>query len=155
MPSSDLEELARLAGAEVKRSGAERAALQRASPRCLRTSRPLTSNAWLHSTATARICRHPFLGAFEALARHDVIVGPTHDGGYYLVGAKASHAGLFDGDSMGTKSALEALLARARALQLSVDFTEHFYDIDVASDLARLAAELRLAPAGRHERRSG
>src|SRR5579863_6861371 len=29
--------------------------------------------------------------AFETLAAHDVVVGPTHDGGYYLVGAKASH----------------------------------------------------------------
>jgi len=86
-------------------------------------------------------------GAFEALAGHDVVVGPTHDGGYYLVGAKASHAGLFDGDSMGTKSALDALLARARALRLSICFTDPFYDIDVAGDLTRLATELELAPA--------
>ncbi len=85
--------------------------------------------------------------AFEVLARHDVVVGPTHDGGYYLVGAKASHPGLFDGDSMGTESALEALLARARALQLSVGFTDPFYDIDVAVDLTRLATELELAPS--------
>ncbi len=84
--------------------------------------------------------------AFQALAAHDVVVGPTHDGGYYLVGAKASHPTLFEGDGMGTKSALEALLARARALQLSVGFTDPFYDIDVADDLTRLAAELRIAP---------
>jgi glycosyltransferase A (GT-A) superfamily protein (DUF2064 family) len=85
--------------------------------------------------------------AFEALTGHDVVVGPTHDGGYYLVGAKAAHPALFDGDGMGTKSALDALLARARGLQLSVGFTDPFYDIDVAGDLTRLAAELRLAPA--------
>jgi hypothetical protein len=48
---------------------------------------------------------------------------------------------------MGTKSALEALLARARGLQLSVGFMDAFYDIDVEGDLSRLAAELRLAPA--------
>ena len=41
--------------------------------------------------------------AFEALAGHDVVVGPTHDGGYYLVGAKASHAGLFDGRQHGNQ----------------------------------------------------
>ncbi len=29
--------------------------------------------------------------AFEILATHDVVIGPTHDGGYYLVGAKAAH----------------------------------------------------------------
>ena len=85
--------------------------------------------------------------AFEVLSGHDVVVGPTHDGGYYLVGAKAAHPALFDGDGMGTKSALETLLARARGLRLSVGFTDPFYDIDVAGDLTRLAAELRLAPA--------
>jgi len=84
--------------------------------------------------------------AFEALTAHDVVVGPTHDGGYYLVGANAAYPALFDGDGMGTKSALEALLARARGLQLSVGYTDPFYDIDVESDLARLATELRLAP---------
>ncbi len=55
-------------------------------------------------------------------------------------------ATLFDGDGMGTESALEALLARARRLQLSVGFTDPFYDIDVEGDLTRLAAELRIAP---------
>ena len=84
--------------------------------------------------------------AFEALADHDVVVGPTHDGGYYLVGAKASYPGLFAGDGMGTSSALERLLSRVRTLHLSVGFAEPFYDIDVADDLTRLAAELRLAP---------
>ena len=85
--------------------------------------------------------------AFETLAAQDLVVGPTHDGGYYLVGAKASHPTLFAGDGMGTSSALERLLSRARALDLSVGFAPPFYDIDVVDDLTRLAAELRLAPA--------
>jgi len=84
--------------------------------------------------------------AFQALAGHDVVIGPTHDGGYYLVGAKAAHPTLFENDGMGTTNALQALLARARVLGLSADLTEPFYDIDVAADLMRLAAELRLAP---------
>jgi len=86
-------------------------------------------------------------GAFEMLAAHDVVVGPTHDGGYYLVGAKASHPTLFGGDGMGTSSALERLLSRVRDLELCLGFADAFYDIDVADDLTRLAAELRLAPA--------
>ena len=86
-------------------------------------------------------------GAFETLAAHDVVVGPTQDGGYYLVGAKASHPTLFARDGMGTSSALERLLSRARALDLSVGFADPFYDIDVADDVTRLAAELRQAPA--------
>jgi uncharacterized protein len=85
--------------------------------------------------------------AFDSLTAHDVVVGPTHDGGYYLVGAKAAHPTLFENDGMGTRNALEALLARARVLDLSVGFAAPFYDIDVADDLIRLATELRMAPA--------
>jgi rSAM/selenodomain-associated transferase 1 len=84
--------------------------------------------------------------AFQALAVSDLIIGPTHDGGYYLVGAKAAHATLFEHDGLGTKSALERLLARARILELSAALMEPFYDIDVAEDLNRLARELQLAP---------
>jgi uncharacterized protein len=84
--------------------------------------------------------------AFETLAAHDLVIGPTHDGGYYLVGAKASYPALFASDGMGTSSALERLLAHARALELSVGFAPPFYDIDVADDLTRLAEELRVAP---------
>jgi uncharacterized protein len=84
--------------------------------------------------------------AFETLAAYDVVVGPTHDGGYYLVGAKTSRPALFARDGMSTSSALERLLSRARALELSVGFVDPFYDIDVADDLTRLAAELRLTP---------
>ncbi|HEX9153988.1 MAG TPA: DUF2064 domain-containing protein, partial [Nitrospira sp.] len=85
--------------------------------------------------------------AFHTLAAHDIVVGPTHDGGYYLVGAKASHPTLFAHDGMGTSSALERLLSRARALELSVGLAAPFYDIDLADDLTRLAEDLRLAPA--------
>src|SRR3954462_9423237 len=85
--------------------------------------------------------------AFAKLTAHDVVVGPTYDGGYYLVGAKAFHPTLFARDGMGTSSALETLLGRARALELSVAFGDPFYDIDVADDLTRLAEELRTDPA--------
>jgi len=86
-------------------------------------------------------------GAFNILATHDVVVGPTHDGGYYLVGAKVAHPALFEDDRMGTRSALDRLLTRAKVLKLSTGFTEPFYDIDVANDLILLAQELQLAPA--------
>lgn len=84
---------------------------------------------------------------FEILNSRDVVIGPTLDGGYYLVGAKTPYPTLFEGDGMGTTSALERLLSRTRALQLSTGFTQSFYDIDVASDLIRLAGELGPAPA--------
>jgi rSAM/selenodomain-associated transferase 1 len=84
--------------------------------------------------------------AFDVLETCDLVVGPTHDGGYYLVGAKTSHADLFSNDGMGTANALEALLTRARMLKLSVHLTDPFYDIDVAADLSLLADELQRIP---------
>jgi hypothetical protein len=84
--------------------------------------------------------------AFQVLTVHDLVVGPTEDGGYYLVGAKASHPTLFARDGMGTSSALETLLSHAQSLNVSVGFAESFYDVDVAEDLTRLAEELRLNP---------
>lgn len=86
-------------------------------------------------------------GAFQALATCDLVIGPTHDGGYFLVGAKAAHPTLFENDGLGTSSALERLLARAKTLELSISLTEPFYDIDLPEDLIRLAPELTLAPA--------
>lgn len=85
--------------------------------------------------------------AFETLAARDLVVGTTHDGGYYLVGAKAFYPTLFADDGMGTSTALERLVSRAQALRLSVGFADLFYDIDVGEDFTRLAAELSLAPA--------
>ena len=84
--------------------------------------------------------------AFEILHTCDVVVGPTHDGGYYLVGAKSAHPLLFEGDGMGTGSALDRLLTRTKTLELTTGFTEPFYDIDVADDLMQLAVELQAAP---------
>jgi rSAM/selenodomain-associated transferase 1 len=84
--------------------------------------------------------------AFHTLTIHDVVVGPTLDGGYYLVGAKAADSSLFEGDSMGTRSALDRLLTRTKTLGLSTGFTEAFYDIDMANDLILLDEELRLSP---------
>jgi uncharacterized protein len=84
--------------------------------------------------------------AFDLLENRDLVIGPTYDGGYYLVGAKASHRDLFISDGMGTAKALDALLTRARVLGLSVHLTDPFYDIDVAADLSKLAIELGCTP---------
>jgi rSAM/selenodomain-associated transferase 1 len=86
-------------------------------------------------------------GAFTLLARQDLVVGPTEDGGYYLVGARRAHGGLFAADGLGTGGALRALLARAAERGLGVALTQAWYDVDEGSDLARLGLELRRTPA--------
>jgi hypothetical protein len=86
-------------------------------------------------------------GAFASLEASDLVVGPTEDGGYYLVGASAVHPGLFDAAPLGTSSAFETLCGSARARGLSIAVTQLWYDVDVAADLRRLAADLREDPA--------
>jgi rSAM/selenodomain-associated transferase 1 len=147
-PGSDVNELAQLAGSEasvVAQKGEGLAAGLTSVFEHFAEEHQRRVIAF--SSDSPHLPRSSLEDAFETLAANDVVVGPTHDGGYYLVGAKASHPALFAGDGMGTSSALERLLSRARTLELSVGFADPFYDIDVADDLTLLAAELRLAPA--------
>src|SRR5882757_7066313 len=146
-PDSDVNELARLAGNEVS------VVAQKGEGLAAGLTSVFAHFAEGHKRRTIafnsdspHLPRSVLEDAFETLATHDVVVGPTHDGGYYLVGAKASYPALFESDPMGTKSALDRLLTRTKALELSTGLTEAFYDIDVANDLILLARELRLAP---------
>ncbi len=146
-PDADLNELAQLAGDEtsvVAQKGEGLAAGLTSVFAHFAGDRRRRTIAF--NSDSPHLPRSVLEDAFEALAVNDVVVGPTHDGGYYLVGAKASQPTLFARDGLGTNSALERLLSRASALQLSVGFADPFYDIDIADDLIRLAAELRLAP---------
>jgi len=157
-PDSDVDELARLAGTQLAGKPASVVAQKGEGLAAGLTSvfahfaegrrtNALQRRIIAFNSDSPHLPRSILEDAFETLAAHDVVVGPTHDGGYYLVGAKTSHPTLFAGDGMGTSSALDRLLSRARALELSVGFAAPFYDIDVADDLTRLAEELRLAPA--------
>ena len=147
-PASDVSELARLAGQRT------RVVAQKGEGLAAGLTSVFAHFAGGHqrriiafNSDSPHLPRSVLEEAFETLVAHDTVVGPTQDGGYYLVGAKASHPTLFMGDRMGTSGALERLLSRARDLELSVGFADSFYDIDVADDLIRLAAELRRAPA--------
>lgn len=147
-PASDLDDLAGLAGNEVRLVAQTGEGLAAALTSVFaQFTGPGRQRIIAFNSDSPHLPPSVLERAFEALATCDVVVGPTHDGGYYLVGAKASHPGLFAGDGMGTTTALEQLLSRAQALQLSTTFTTPFYDIDLAEDLLRLASELRVTPA--------
>lgn len=146
-PDSDVDELARLAGKEVSVVAQKGVGLAAALVSVFAHFAESKRCTIAFNSDSPHLPRSVLENAFETLGAHDVVVGPTHDGGYYLVGAKDSRPLLFVNDGMGTSTALEELLSRARTLDLSVGFAEPFYDIDVACDLTRLAAELHLAPA--------
>ena len=145
-PGSDTEELARLAGEGVRVVAQKGEGLGAGLTSVFRRFAIADRRIIAFNSDSPHLPASVLEGAFETLVSHDVVVGPTHDGGYYLVGAKAAYPTLFECDGLGTTNALQSLLARVSALQLSVGFTEPFYDIDVAADLMRLAGELKLAP---------
>jgi rSAM/selenodomain-associated transferase 1 len=82
--------------------------------------------------------------AFAALGdpSTDAVFGPCSDGGYYLVGARAVHLGLFENITWSTASVLAETLAQARLYQLNVTLLPAWYDIDNGADLHKLAVEL-------------
>jgi len=146
-PASDVEEMEQLAGGETIVVAQEGAGLAAALTSVFaQFAEPGGNRVIAFNSDSPHLPASVLTGAFEMLIARDVVVGPTHDGGYYLVGAKAAHAALFADDGMGTGSAFDALLARARRLRLAASFTERFYDIDVGGDLTQLAVELRVAP---------
>ncbi len=91
----------------------------------------------LIGTDVPALGRGQILTAFDALARHDVVLGPARDGGYYLVGLSRPQPGLFEGVPWGTAEVLDVTLERARSLRLSVAFLETLDDVDTIADVRR------------------
>jgi rSAM/selenodomain-associated transferase 1 len=86
--------------------------------------------------------------AIALLDESDVVLGPSEDGGYYLIGLKRPRPELFQGIAWSTGRVLAQTVERAEALGLSVALTLPWYDVDTASDLDRLRDELVGLPAG-------
>ncbi len=71
--------------------------------------------------------------AFEALDDHDIVIGPSLDGGYYLLGMKELHSAVFENKVWGTNSVLKATLNDLK--QQNVKLLEALNDIDTFEDL--------------------
>lgn len=80
--------------------------------------------------------------ALAALDAHDLALGPTGDGGYYLLGLARPLPELFESMPWSTPQVLPETLARAAALGLSVSRLEPLDDIDTLGDLRRAWARL-------------
>ena len=97
------------------------------------------------------------VAAARALAdlNDGVVIGPSTDGGYYLLGVKRAHRCLFDEIEWSTPRVFEQTLQRAAQSSLSVTVLEPWYDVDDAEGLGRLRADLRVAvgalPADQYE----
>ncbi len=72
----------------------------------------------------------------------DVVLGPSHDGGYYLIGLKHPHPEPFQKIAWSTASVLEETMQQCREAKLAVHLLPTWYDVDDAATLAILEAEL-------------
>ncbi len=81
--------------------------------------------------------------ALAALERHDAVVGPTPDGGYYLLALRAPQPRLFEDVRWSTAQVLPTTRARARQLGLSLAELETLPDVDTLADLRREWPRLR------------
>lgn len=107
--------------------------------------------------------------AFDLLDRHDVVLGPAADGGYYLIGLSeppgpggpggpdipgrggrvAGHyTRLFESIHWGTDRVLRQTRAAIRACGLSCHELPTWHDVDRPGDLDRIAREIRSLRAG-------
>lgn len=83
--------------------------------------------------------------AFRTLEHDDVVLGPTEDGGYYLVGMSGLHVEIFAGIDWSTASVWQQTTERITAANLTSAHLPRWYDVDEAADLARLRARLSAA----------
>lgn len=87
-----------------------------------------------------------------ARAGDRVVLGPTDDGGYYLIGLKHAHHRLFADIEWSTERVLAQTMERAASMNLEVETLPVCYDVDDAGSLERLCRELLSTVESSHAR---
>jgi rSAM/selenodomain-associated transferase 1 len=85
--------------------------------------------------------------AFDQLSGDAVVLGPTLDGGYYLIGACRPRPALFDWEHLDSAKVCWQTHQLAEAMGARVALLPPWYDVDTAEDLERLVDELRSYPS--------
>ena len=80
--------------------------------------------------------------AIDSLTSHDMVLLPTFDGGYALIGCRRIDARLFDNVKWGESQVLQQTLENAQSLNYRVSVLESVRDIDTLQDVNHYA-ELR------------
>lgn len=82
--------------------------------------------------------------AFDALTEeNDVVLGPTRDGGFYMIGMRKLDPRVFQRISWSSDQALSSMLERLDEIGLGAILAPEWYDIDTPEDLDHLKTELR------------
>jgi hypothetical protein len=86
--------------------------------------------------------------ALAHLESHDAVLGPSTDGGFYLLGLRRSPPGLFASLPWSSSTTRQALTARLRDHAFSIAELDPLFDVDTPADLLTLAAHLAAQPHG-------
>lgn len=71
-----------------------------------------------------------------------ICVGPTEDGGFYLLGMTTTYPQLFDGMTYSHSEVFAKTLARAEQTEAEITVLPEWYDVDTPQDLSRMCAGL-------------
>ena len=82
--------------------------------------------------------------AFDALNRQAVVLGPSSDGGYYLIGMRKSIPEIFQGISWSTSKVLVETIKTLEKMNIGFETLPEMTDVDEAKDLKKLMHELAL-----------
>ena len=75
--------------------------------------------------------------AEKALEQNDLVLGPSDDGGYYLIGLKKANPALFKNVAWSTESVLRSTMENADKLEWKAKLLPELFDIDDIEDLKR------------------
>jgi hypothetical protein len=78
--------------------------------------------------------------------RAEVVFGPCHDGGYYLVGMRKPHPELFRNIPWSTENVLSVTIAKARKMGLNVKLLSAWNDLDTFEDLLEFYSKYKDRP---------
>ena len=81
--------------------------------------------------------------SFGLLKSGDIVLGPTEDGGYYLIGMKEPYHEAFDVKLYGVSSVFTETVDSIRKSGLTVAVTDKYSDIDIPEDAAGFRARMR------------
>jgi hypothetical protein len=79
--------------------------------------------------------------AFDGLERRDCVIGPSEDGGYYLLALKKFYPAIFKQINWSTSHVLSQTIAQLDSQHLTYAFLPEFLDIDTYEDLQTLRCE--------------
>jgi rSAM/selenodomain-associated transferase 1 len=80
--------------------------------------------------------------ALVAAPEIDLVLGPSDDGGYYLIGMRRVRPGLFEEIPWSTAAVLSETIRHAEAEGLRIACLPPWFDVDTPADLARLSASI-------------